>query len=86
MAQFKKQLTQAQALAKKYYHTDDLKTLQPYQLDKIITWVTKMNPDSGKSQQRKAETAIHNQRTDSNKYLNKKTKAQAITEKGSRLN
>lgn len=44
----------AKQLAKKYYGTDDLSMLAPYQLDKVITWVTKRNPDAGKNKDRKA--------------------------------
>jgi len=54
----KKMLEKASFLANKYYGTTDLKTLTPRQLDKIITWTTGMRPDKGKSQSRKAEMAL----------------------------
>ena len=44
-------------LAKKYYGTEDLSALQPYQLDKITSWVT-WSPDQGKNQSRRAEMAL----------------------------
>jgi len=46
--------SKAKKLAFKYYGTTDLKTLQSYQLDKVITWVTGTTPDEGKSKDRKA--------------------------------
>ena len=47
-------LKQARKLALKYYRTEDLSMLAPYQLDKVITWVTKMKPDAGKNRDRKS--------------------------------
>tara|TARA_R100001480_G_scaffold19792_2_gene29465 strand:+ start:171 stop:395 length:225 start_codon:yes stop_codon:yes gene_type:complete len=44
-------------LAKKYYGTEDLSALQPYQLDKLTTWVT-WSEDRGKNKSRKAEMAL----------------------------
>jgi hypothetical protein len=44
----------AKKLAQKYYGTTDLTTLSPYQLDKVVTWVTGMNPNTGKNKDRKA--------------------------------
>jgi len=44
-------------LAKKYYGTEDLSTLQPYQLDKIVSWIT-WDEDKGKNQSRRAEMAL----------------------------
>ena len=44
-------------LAKKYYGTEDFSQLQPYQLDKLTTWVM-WSPDKGKNQSRKAEMAL----------------------------
>lgn len=32
-------------LALKYYHTDNLGKLSPYQLDKITNWATGTNPN-----------------------------------------
>ena len=49
-------------LAIKYYGTDNLGSLQPYQLDKLVTWSTKMKPDAGKSSQRKAGNALNHNR------------------------
>ena len=45
----------AQQLSLKYYKTEDLTQLQPYQLDKVISWTTNHSPDRGKSKSRKAE-------------------------------
>jgi len=44
-------------LAQKYYGTEDLSALAPYQLDKISSWVM-WSPDKGKNQSRKAEMAL----------------------------
>ena len=44
-------------LAKKYYGTEDLSALAPYQLDKLTTWVT-WSEDKGKNQSRRAEMAL----------------------------
>lgn len=44
--------------AKKYYGTDDISKLEPYQIDKISGWVLKHSPNKGKSQSRKAEAAL----------------------------
>lgn len=44
----------AKKLSQKYYGTADLKALQPYQLDKIITWITGKTPDEGKNRDRRA--------------------------------
>ena len=41
-------------LAQKYYGTQDLNTLKPYQLDKISKWATGISPDKGRNQDRKA--------------------------------
>ena len=56
-------------LAVKYYGTTDLSRLQPHQLEKITTWATRMNPDQGKNQSRKAEYALRQNR----KYRGKGT-------------
>ena len=47
----------AKQLALKYYGTEDLKALQKYQLDKVISWVTGIKPDQGKNTQKKAQHA-----------------------------
>ena len=53
--QFNKRLMRrCLALAKKYYNKDDLNLLAPYQLDKVIGWATKHDPDQGKNADRKA--------------------------------
>ena len=44
-------------LAFKYYGTKDLSKLEPYQLDKLATWVT-WSQDKGKNQSRRAEMAL----------------------------
>jgi len=44
-------------LAKKYYGTEDLSALAPYQLDKLASWVT-WSEDKGKNQSRRAEMAL----------------------------
>tara|TARA_R100000329_G_scaffold78185_1_gene67091 strand:- start:435 stop:668 length:234 start_codon:yes stop_codon:yes gene_type:complete len=44
-------------LSKKYYGTEDFSRLQPYQLDKLASWVT-WHEDKGKNQSRKAEMAL----------------------------
>ena len=44
-------------LALKYYGTTDLSKLEPYQLDKLATWVT-WSEDKGKNQSRRAEMAL----------------------------
>lgn len=44
-------------LAKKYYGTEDLAALAPYQLDKLASWVT-WSEDKGKNQSRRAEMAL----------------------------
>jgi len=49
--------TKIHSLAKKYYGTTDLSALQPYQLDKLTTWVT-WSEDKGKNQSRRAEMAL----------------------------
>ena len=36
-------------LALKYYGTSNVEELEPYQIDKLITWVTGTNPDQGKN-------------------------------------
>lgn len=51
-------MKKAKELANKYYGTTDLKALAPYQLDKVITWATNHSPNKGKSQSRKAEMAL----------------------------
>jgi hypothetical protein len=43
----------AKRLAKKYYGTEDLGTLQSYQLDKIIGWVTDIKPNKGSNKDRR---------------------------------
>jgi hypothetical protein len=48
---------QLQSLALKYYGTKDFSQLQPYQLDKLTSWVT-WSEDKGKNQSRKAEMAL----------------------------
>lgn len=60
----------AKKLAQKYYGTTDLKALAPYQLDKVITWVTGMSPEAGKSKSRKYQQAL----TGGKKYLNSNAK------------
>lgn len=57
-------------LAKKYYGTDDISKLQPYQIDKITTWTLGTSPDKGKSQSRKYQQAL----TGNTKYLNSNAK------------
>ena len=42
----------ARELALKYYKTDNLKKLTPYQLDKLTTWVTGYNPNKLKDKNR----------------------------------
>lgn len=54
MAKLNKQLNK---LALKYYGTTDLSALEPYQLDKLATWVT-WSEDKGKNTSRKAEMAL----------------------------
>jgi|DEB0MinimDraft_6_1074348.scaffolds.fasta_scaffold00234_24 hypothetical protein len=70
----------AKRLSLKYYGTEDLKALQPYQLDKVITWVTGRNPDAGKNRQRKAQKALHKGKW----YKNSNEKRQAILENKNR--
>tara|TARA_Y100000114_G_C11673014_1_gene284758 strand:- start:433 stop:624 length:192 start_codon:yes stop_codon:yes gene_type:complete len=41
-------------LAKKYYGTDNLSSLSPYQLDKLVTWNTGRTVDYGKNKDRRA--------------------------------
>lgn len=53
-----KMLEKAQYLAKKYYGTQDLKALTPFQLDKVIGWTTNFSPDKGKNKSRKAEQRL----------------------------
>lgn len=53
-----KLLAQAQYLANKYYGTQDLKALTPFQLDKVISWTTNFSPDKGKNKSRKAEMRL----------------------------
>ena len=36
------------ALAKKYYGTTNLSTLKPYQIDKIVSWLTNTTVNKGK--------------------------------------
>lgn len=55
-------------LAKKYYGTEDLTALAPYQLDKLASWVT-WSEDKGKNQSRRAEMALRKNK----KYQGKKT-------------
>ena len=59
----------ARQLAQKYYGTEDLSKLKPFQLDKVTTWVTGYNPNKGKNQSRKAEYALRQNR----KYRGKGT-------------
>ena len=60
-------------LAKQYYGTEDLSKLQPYQLDKITTWVM-WSPDKGKNASRKAEMALRqNKKFKSKKHKSKNT-------------
>ena len=67
----------AKKLALRYYGTEDISSLQPYQIDKIISWTTGIKPEKGKTAQRKAEKALHKKRTGSGKrYLNQGDKAQ----------
>ena len=40
--------------ANKYYGTKDLSRLTPYQLDKLTTWASGMNPNKGKNNDNKA--------------------------------
>jgi hypothetical protein len=40
-------------LSQKYYGTTDFSKLKPYQLDKIITWTTQINPNKGSSKDRR---------------------------------
>ena len=42
------------ALAKKYYGTTNLSQLKPYQIDKIITWITGTQPTKGAAADRRA--------------------------------
>lgn len=59
--------------AKKYYGTDNLSTLSPYQLDKLATWMT-WGEDKGKNQSRKAENRLRaNKRYQSRRTYNKTT-------------
>ena len=74
----------ARQLAQKYYGTTDLSALKPYQLDKVTTWVTGYNPNKGKTQQRKAERALHNKRSGGKRYLNAGDKTKAILDKEQR--
>ena len=70
----------AEKLSLKYYGIKDLKALQPYQLDKVITWVTGRNPDAGKNQQRKAQKALHKGKW----YKNSTAKTQEVLENKNR--
>lgn len=54
-------------LALKYYGTDKLSSLQPYQLDKLVTWNTGRTVDYGKNQSRKAEMALRQNKKFRNK-------------------
>jgi len=47
-----------QFLAQKYYGTQDLSKLLPYQLDKVVGWAMKMDPNKGKNQTKKAQQAL----------------------------
>ena len=40
-------------LSQKYYGTTNFSKLKPYQLDKIITWTTQINPNKGSSKDRR---------------------------------
>jgi hypothetical protein len=63
-------------LAVKYYGTANLNRLTAYQLDKITTWATSMNPDQGKNQQRKAQNKLRKGKW----YKNSNDKTKAILE------
>lgn len=66
--------TKIQLLAQKYYGTNDLSKLLPYQLDKVVGWAIKMDPDQGKNQTRKAERAIRQNKKFKSKRNNPNSK------------
>jgi len=40
-------------LAKRYYGTENLSQLQAYQIDKLISWTTNINPNTGSSKDKR---------------------------------
>ena len=44
----------AKKLALRYYGTENIASLQPYQIDKIISWTTGIKPNKGRNKDRRA--------------------------------